>query len=311
MDKPNAEKTNKTSMKEKVQAITDQLEAGIQTFLNGQGYRKYLSTMSKFHNYSLNNTLLIAMQKPDATLVAGYHKWQTCFQRTVNKGEKAIKILAPVPYTIKQYKKKLDANGNPILNEEGKPVVEEVQIKQYSFKVVSVFDISQTSGEPLPSAGVNELQGDVKYFSRFLDILKEISPVPIKFSRIAGATKGYYSNATKEIVVKEEMSEVQTAKTVLHEMAHALLHSEVDGIIKDRHTKEVEAESVAFTVCCHFGIDTSEYSFGYIATWSKDRSTPELKDSLELIRKTASTLISQIEDKLNQQPCIEAETDYF
>lgn len=182
MDKPNAEKTNKTSMKEKVQAITDQLEAGIQTFLNGQGYRKYLSTMSKFHNYSLNNTLLIAMQKPDATLVAGYHKWQTCFQRTVNKGEKAIKILAPVPYTIKQYKKKLDANGNPILNEEGKPVVEEVQIKQYSFKVVSVFDISQTSGEPLPSAGVNELQGDVKYFSRFLDILKEISPVPINLA---------------------------------------------------------------------------------------------------------------------------------
>ena len=294
------------SEKQKVKEITDKLEAGLKELFESEQYKSYLSTMSKFHNYSFNNTLLIAMQKPEATLVAGYQAWQKNFERHVNKGEKAIRILAPAPYKIKEERDKLDpVTGEMMFDENGMPQKEETEVTIPAFRAVSVFDVSQTDGKPIPELEVNELLSTVEGYEDFVQALMNISPVPIAFEDIPGDSKGYFSTAEKRIAVQENMSESQTLKTMVHEVAHSRLHDKevnqsMDIPVKDRNTKEVEAESVAFTVCQHFGIDTSDYSFGYIAGWSSGRNMKELKSSLDTIRKTASELITGIEGAMQE-----------
>ena len=291
--------------KQKVQEITEKLEQGIKELFESEKYKTYLNTMSKFHNYSFNNTMLIAMQKPDATLVAGFKAWQKNFDRHVKKGEKGIRILAPAPYKIKEEQEKLDpVTGEIMLDKNGMPITEEVEIKIPAFRVVPVFDVSQTDGKELPDIGVNELSGSVEDYEDFMQALTEVSPVPITYEDIEGDAKGYFHTTDHRIAIQEGMSQSQTVKTAIHEVAHAKLHDreqnqDIDAVLdKDRNTKEVEAESVAYTVCQHFGIDTSDYSFGYIAGWSSDRDMKELKSSLDTIRKTASELITGIEDRL-------------
>ena len=294
------------SEKQKVKEITDKLEAGLKELFESEKYKSYLSTMSKFHNYSFNNTLLIAMQKPEATLVAGYQAWQKNFERHVNKGEKAIRILAPAPYKIKEERDKLDpVTGEMMFDENGMPQKEETEVTIPAFRAVSVFDVSQTDGKPIPELEVNEPLSTVEGYEDFVQALMNISPVPIAFEDIPGDSKGYFSTAEKRIAVQENMSESQTLKTMVHEVAHSMLHDKevnqsMDIPVKDRNTKEVEAESVAFTVCQHFGIDTSDYSFGYIAGWSSGRNMKELKSSLDTIRKTASELITGIEGAMQE-----------
>lgn len=291
--------------KQKVQEITEKLEQGIKELFESEKYKTYLNTMSKFHNYSFNNTMLIAMQKPDATLVAGFKAWQKNFDRHVKKGEKGIRILAPAPYKIKEEQEKLDpVTGEIMLDKNGMPITEEVEIKIPAFRVVPVFDVSQTDGKELPDIGVNELSGSVEDYEDFMQALTEVSPVPITYEDIEGEAKGYFHTTDHRIAIQEGMSQSQTVKTAIHEVAHAKLHDreqnqDIDAVLdKDRNTKEVEAESVAYTVCQHFGIDTSDYSFGYIAGWSSDRDMKELKSALDTIRKTASELITGIEDRL-------------
>ena len=291
--------------KQKVQEITEKLEQGIKELFESEKYKTYLNTMSKFHNYSFNNTMLIAMQKPDATLVAGFKAWQKNFDRHVKKGEKGIRILAPAPYKIKEEQEKLDpVTGEIMLDKNGMPITEEVEIKIPAFRVVPVFDVSQTDGKELPDIGVNELSGSVEDYEDFMQALTEVSSVPITYEDIEGEAKGYFHTTDHRIAIQEGMSQSQTVKTAIHEVAHAKLHDrernrDIDAVLdKDRNTKEVEAESVAYTVCQHFGIDTSDYSFGYIAGWSSDRDMKELKSSLDTIRKTASELITGIEDRL-------------
>ena len=290
--------------KQRVQELTNKLEQGLQDLFNSDSYRNYLSTMSKFHNYSFNNTLLIAMQKPDATLVAGYKAWQKNFERHVNKGEKAIRILAPAPYKIKEERDKIDpVTQELLLDKDGNPQKEEVEITIPAFRAVSVFDLSQTDGKPIPELTAKELLSDVEGYQDMIRAVEAISPVPIELEEIAGDSKGYYDREAKRIAVQENMSESQTLKTMIHEVAHSKLHSKEveqdEQMRKDRNTKEVEAESVAYTVCQHFGIDTSDYSFGHIAGWSSGRDTKELRASMDTIRKTASELITGIEGQLH------------
>lgn len=298
---------NKVSMteKQKVKEITDRLEEGLKELFEGEKYKSYLNTMSKFHNYSANNIQLIEMQCPDATYVAGYKAWQRNFERHVNKGERGIRILAPAPYKIKEEQEKIDPVTNePVLDRDGMPVMEEVEIKIPAFRVVTVFDYSQTDGKELPGLGVNELHGDVERYRDFMEALERVSPVPIRYESMEGDRKGCFMDLSHPIAIKEGMSEAQTAKTGVHEVAHAKLHAreaEQDtekAVYKDRETKEVEAESIAYTVCQHFGIDTSDYSFGYIAGWSSGKEMPELKSSLDTIRRTSSELIKGIEAQL-------------
>ena len=289
--------------KQKVKEITDRLEEGLKELFEGEKYKSYLNTMSKFHNYSANNIQLIEMQCPGATYVAGYKKWQKEFERHVNKGERGIRILAPAPYKIKEEQEKIDPVTNePVLDRDGMPVMEEVEIKIPAFRVVTVFDYSQTDGKELPGLGVNELHGDVERYRDFMEALERVSPVPIRYEGMEGDRKGYFIDLNRPIAIKEGMSEAQTAKTGVHEVAHAKLHAkEIEqetGTVKDRETKEVEAESIAYTVCQHFGIDTSDYSFGYIAGWSSGKEMPELKSSLDTIRRTSSELIKGIEAQL-------------
>ena len=291
--------------KQRVQELTDKLEQGLQDLFNSDSYRNYLSTMSKFHNYSFNNTLLIAMQKPDATLVAGYKAWQKNFERHVNKGEKAIRILAPAPYKIKEERDKIDpVTQELLLDKDGNPQKEEVEITIPAFRAVSVFDLSQTDGKPIPELTAKELLSDVEGYQDMIRAVEAISPVPIELEEIAGDSKGYYDREAKRIAVQENMSESQTLKTMIHEVAHSKLHSKEveqdEQMRKDRNTKEVEAESVAYTVCQHFGVDTSDYSFGYIAGWSSGRDTKELRSSMDTIRRTASELITGIEEQLQE-----------
>ena len=291
--------------KQRVQELTDKLEQGLQDLFNSDSYRNYLSTMSKFHNYSFNNTLLIAMQKPDATLVAGYKAWQKNFERHVNKGEKAIRILAPAPYKIKEERDKIDpVTQELLLDKDGNPQKEEVEITIPAFRAVSVFDVAQTDGKPIPELAAKELLSDVEGYQDMIRAVEAISPVPIELEEIAGDSKGYYDREAKRIAVQENMSESQTLKTMIHEVAHSKLHSKEveqdEQMKKDRNTKEVEAESVAYTVCQHFGIDTSDYSFGYIAGWSSGRDTKELRSSMDTIRRTASELITGIEEQLEE-----------
>ena len=290
---------------QQVREITDKLEQGIKELFESEKFKEYLTTMSKFYNYSFNNTLLIAMQKPDATLIAGYTSWQRNFDRHVMKGEKGIKILAPAPYKAQEEREKIDpATQKPVLDSDGKPVTETVEVLRPAFKVVSVFDVSQTDGKELPDIAVDELTGSVENYAAFFEALKQESPVPISFEDIPGGAKGYFSHAENRIAIQEGMSEIQTVKTAIHEIAHAKLHAiNPDEMVapeerKDRHTKEVEAESVAYTVCQRYGIETSDYSFGYIAGWSSDKDTKELKGSLETIRSTAAEMIESIDAKL-------------
>jgi antirestriction protein ArdC len=264
----------------RVKEITDKLEAGIQAMFDSEAFKKYLKTLSKFHHYSVSNTILIAMQRPDATLVAGYSAWKNNFGRQVKKGEQGIKIIAPAPF-----KKQVEIDGE----------MQEVVIP--SFKVVNVFDVSQTEGRELPSIGVNELTGDVSQYKDFYKALEQSCPVPIEFKQIRGSAKGYFDPAMQRIAVQEGMSQVQTVKTLIHEMAHQKLHSGEQKL--ERNVKEVEAEAVAYTVSQHFGIDTSDYSFAYIAGWSKEKTTEELKASLDRIRDAADEMITSIEDKLH------------
>ena len=346
---------------QQVREITDKLEQGIKELFESERFKEYLRTMSKFYHYSFSNTLLIAMQKPEATYVAGYTSWQRNFDRQVMKGEKGIKILAPAPYKAKEEREKIDpSTQKPVLDTDGKPITETVEVMRPAFKVVSVFDISQTDGKELPDIIVDELSGSVENYAAFFEALKQESPAPIAFEDIPGGAKGYFSPVENRIAIQEGMSEIQTIKTAIHEIAHAKLHSidrpepepswkivmisdggtkrdflsgfaseteaneaaeregwrfvdenrfewrleveedtsAVQEMRKDRHTKEVEAESVAYTVCQRYGIETSDYSFGYIAGWSSDKETKELKGSLETIRKTAAEMIDSIDAKL-------------
>lgn len=291
--------------KQRVQELTDKLEQGLQDLFNSDSYCNYLRTMSKFHNYSFNNTLLIAMQKPDATLVVGYKAWQKNFERHVNKGEKAIRILAPAPYKIKEERDKIDpVTQELLLDKDGNPQKEEVEITIPAFRAVSVFDVAQTDGKPIPELAAKELLSDVEGYQDMIRAVEAISPVPIELEEIAGDSKGYYDREAKRIAVQENMSESQTLKTMIHEVVHSKLHSKEveqdEQMKKDRNTKEVEAESIAYTVCQHFGIDTSDYSFGYIAGWSSGRDTKELRSSMDTIRRTASELITGIEEQLQE-----------
>ena len=291
---------------EKLKEVTDRLEQGITELFDSERYREYLRVMSKFHNYSFNNTLLIAMQKPDASLVAGFSAWKNNFGRNVIKGQKGIKIIAPSPYKVKQEMKKIDPHTQqPIIGKDGKPVTEEKEITIPAYKVVSVFDVSQTEGRELPDIAVNELTGDVERYRDFFAALEKTSPVPIGFEQIPGSSHGYYHLEDKRIAIDEGMSEIQTLKTAIHEIAHAKLHdidlnapeNEQQPRI-DRRTREVEAESVAYTVCQHYGLDTSDYSFGYVAGWSSGRELSELKSSLETIRSAAAEIINSIDETL-------------
>lgn len=291
---------------EKLKEITDRLEQGIKELFNSERYKEYLRVMSKFHNYSFNNTLLIAMQKPDASLVAGFSAWKNNFGRNVIKGQKGIKIIAPSPFKIKQEMKKIDPHTNqPVIGKDGKPVTEEKEITIPAYKVVSVFDVSQTEGRELPDIAVNELSGDVESYKEFFEALEKTSPVPVGFEQIEGGSHGYYHLEDKRIAIQEGMSELQTLKTAIHEIAHAKLHDidlnappEEQKPRVDRRTREVEAESVAYTVCQHYGLDTSDYSFGYVAGWSSGRELSELKSSLETIRSAAAEIINSIDENM-------------
>ena len=290
---------------EKLKEITDRLEQGIAELFDSERYKEYLKVMSKFHNYSFRNTVLIAMQKPDASLVAGFSAWKNNFERNVMRGQKGIKIIAPSPYKIKQEMQKIDPHTQkPIIGKDGKPVTEEKEITIPAYKVVSVFDVSQTEGKELPDIAVDELTGDVDRYKDFFAALEKTSPVPIAFENIEGGSHGYYHLEDKRIAINEGMSELQTLKTAIHEIAHAKLHDIDLNAPKDeqprvdRRTREVEAESVAYTVCQHYGLDTSDYSFGYVAGWSSGRELSELKSSLETIRSAAAEIINSIDENL-------------
>ena len=284
-----------TTQREKIKCITEKLEEGVRAVFTSHEYREYLNFLSKFHDYSYNNVILIKMQLPSASLVAGYGDWLKKHHRYVRKGEKAIRILAPTPY---KKKKEMD-----VIDEHGNKSKEEVEVLVPCFKIVNVFDVSQTEGEPLPSLGVDELDGTVEQFDAFMDALKAVSPAPIGYEDIPGNSHGYYDHVERRIAIQEGMPQLQTLKTGIHEVAHAVLHAWPEDGKKpkdgpDRHTREVQAESVAYTVCQHYGLETSDYSFAYIAGWSSGRDVKELKESLCVIRQTAHDLIAAIDAAL-------------
>ena len=293
---------------EKLKEITERLERGILEIFTSERYREYLQVMSRFHNYSLNNTVLIAMQKPEATLVAGFQAWKTKFGRTVKKGEKGIRILAPAPCKVK--KEKLDpVTKLPVIGEDGEPVTEE-KVTIPFYRTAYVFDISQTEGRELPSSALDELTGNVEQYKDFFAALERVSPYPIAFEEIHSAAYGYCDFVDKRIVVDVGMSELQNLKTTIHEIAHARLHDFDRNAPKeerpkiDRNTGEVQAESVAYTVCQHYGLDTSDYSFGYVASWSSGKTLPELRKSLETIKDAAAEIINGIDSyfvEINQE----------
>ena len=293
---------------DRLKEITDRLEQGIKELFESERYKEYLRVMSKFYNYSFNNTMLIAMQKPDASYVAGFNAWKNNFQRNVIKGEKGIRILAPAPFKVKREMEKLDPQTQqPIIGKDGKPVAEEQEVTIPAFKVVSVFDVSQTEGKELPNIGVDELTGDVEQYKDFFAALERTSPVPIGFEKIESGAHGYYHLEEKRIAIDEGMSELQTLKTAIHEVSHAKLHDidlnapkDEQQVRPDRRTREVEAESVAYTVCQHYGLDTSDYSFGYVAGWSSGKELTELKGSLETIRSAANEIINSIDEHLKE-----------
>ena len=284
---------------ERVKALTEKLEAGVKEVFESEKYKTYLKAMSRFHHYSFGNVMLILIQCPEASLVAGYTTWKKQFGRTVKKGEHGIQIIAPVKCSKLVSQDKLDPDTQqPVMGPDGKPEKEPVFVQYQGFQVAYVFDVSQTEGRELPSLGVDELTGDVPNFDAMFSAVEAISPVPVEF-RPTSAAKGCFNHLERKMYVNEGMSQVQTLKTLIHETAHALLHdsSVLDDEIpkKDRHTKEVEAESIAYVVCQHFGIDTSDYSFPYVTGWSRGKELPELKASLECISKTSERMIAEID----------------
>lgn len=290
---------NGTTPDEKIKELTEKLEQGVSEIFTSGRYAEYLSAMSKFHSYSFGNIMLILMQNPAASCVAGYHAWKKNFGRTVKAGEHGIKILAPCPYRRFVEQDQIDANGQPVLDATGKPVRERTLVQLMRFRIVTVFDISQTEGKELPGIGVRELTGDITNYTELADAITSASPVPILYEVPPGEAKGCFNSVTGEIQIRPEMSQRQTVKTMLHEISHAMLHRRTgnDPPAKDRHTREVEAESVAYVVCQHFGIDTSDYSFGYVAGWSKGKKLDELKASLDTIRSCAANLIDAMEQQ--------------
>ena len=298
----------KQTSKDRMREIVDSIENGIKELFESDKYRKYLATMSRFHRYSVNNTMLIYMQRPDATHVAGFNKWRDQFGRNVLKGEKGIRIIAPTPYKKKVEEIKTDPETNaPVLDADGKAIIEEKEIRIPMFKVVSVFDVSQTSGKPLPQLAA-DLSGNVQQYEVFMEALRRASPVPIEIKPVARDTDGFFSIKAQSITIRAGMSEVQTVCAAVHEIAHANLHDyehmteladDGETILvpseKSRNTEEVEAESISYAVCQYYGIETGENSFGYIATWSKGKELKELRASLETINKTASELITDID----------------
>lgn len=304
MVKEHRNKSDTTEIKEKqidqLKAITDKLEKGVKEIFHSNQYKKLLDTMAKFPRYSINNSLLIMMQKPEAQLCQSFTGWKK-MKRYVKKGEKGIKIIAPTPYTIEKEQNKIDENtGRVVVDSDGEPLKEKLEISMNGFKVVNTFDISQTEGEELPSIGVSELVGNIEGYHNFFEALKLICPVPIAFEKVEGEAKGYYHLLEKRIAIREGMSELQTVKTAIHEMAHQKLHdnNKTSDENQTRNSQEIEAESVAYVVCQHYGIDTSDYSFGYVATWSAGKETPELKASLGRIRDAAADMIGGIDEKL-------------
>ena len=292
------------SMKERVKELTDKLEQGLKEVFESDNYKNYLNTMAKFHNYSINNTLLINQQKPDATLVAGYDSWVRNFDRHVKKGERGINIIAPAPFKTEREVPIINPEtGQPILKKDGTPYTEKKEVTIPYFKITRVFDISQTEGRDLPTIGVNELLKDVDGAKDFIESLKKVSPIPIEFGETNGDSKGFYSPVDNKIVVKDGMSDAQTIKTMVHEISHAKLHNPdraEENAGKSKGTIEMEAESIAYIVCQHFGIDTSDYSFGYIAGWSEGKETDELKKSMNTIRETSSEMIYRVEGSMRQ-----------
>ena len=288
---------------EKLREITDKLERGVEEYFHSDKYKELLRVLSEFHSYSVNNLILIAMQKPDASYVAGYTTWKNKFGRNVKKGERGIKIIAPAPIKRTVDAVEIDPVTNgPVLDEDGNEKVTVIERIIPMFKVVSVFDLSQTEGKEIPSLTDTKLVGDVMHYDAFADALRKVSPVPISYEDIHGEVCGYYSPGEKRIAIKDGMSEIQTFKTTIHEIAHAILHDPDSYPDKkdmpDNNTREVQAESVAYTVCCHYGIDTSDYSFRYVAGWSRDRKAPELKASLETIRSVSAKLMEDIDKSL-------------
>lgn len=299
-ERPRAGKAD--SLDNRIKEITEKLEQGIKELFGSDRYKTYLDVMSRFYEYSFNNCILIAMQRPDATHIAGYTSWTRNFGRHVNRGETGIRILAPAPYKKEKEITKTDpATRQPILGSDGKPVTEKIQVIIPAYKVTTVFDISQTEGKELPTIA-DDLKDDVYGYISFMDALRKISPVPIEERPLNGNMHGYYHLKEKKIVLKSGMSQMQTMKTCIHEIAHAILHDKDTGREKDAlpdgRTREVEAESVAYTVCRHYGIDTSDYSFGYIGGWSKEKELQELKSSLGIIRSTAADIISSMDQIL-------------
>ncbi len=287
--------------KAEMEEITSKLEKGVKDIFAGENYQAYLNFCAKLPRYSVNNQILIMMQKPDATMCQSFTNWKEV-NRHVRKGEKGIRILAPAPYKMQKEQDKVDASGKAVLDKDGEPVKETVEVTINAFKPVSTFDVSQTEGEPIPTPGVDELTGSVEGYETLLAAIKDVVPVPISFEQIDSGAKGFYHLEENRIVVQEGMSEAQTVKTLLHEASHQALHSKeaMDSAEekKSKNQKETEAESVAYVVCQHYGIDTSDYSFPYVATWSADKEVPELKASLDTIRRTASELIVKIDEKV-------------
>ncbi|MBR4608235.1 MAG: hypothetical protein IKO41_18665 [Lachnospiraceae bacterium] len=296
------EKASAETRKKELTEITEKLEKGVKDVFTSDGYRKWLSFCAKLPRYSVNNQILIMLQRPDATLCQSFNAWKRV-NRYVKKGEKAIKILAPAPFKIKRERDVCCEDGEPAYDLDGEPVKETVEVTINAFKPVATFDVSQTEGEPLPDLGVAELTGGVEDYARFFESIRAAVPVPVSFEKIENGAKGFYHLTENHIVLAEGMSEAQNVKTLLHEAAHQALHSveAIAGEKKSKEQKEVEAESVAYVVCQHFGVETSSYSFGYVATWSNGRAVPELRASLDLIRKAAGELIEKIEKKLNEK----------
>lgn len=287
--------------KQEMDQMAEKLEAGVKDVFQGENYKAYLDFCAKMPRYSINNQILIMMQKPDATMCQSFTGWKE-MGRFVKKGEKGIRVMAPSPYKMEKEQDKMGADGKPVLDKDGEPVKETVEIKVNAFKPVSTFDISQTDGEPVPRLGVDELTGSVEGYTTLMEAIKQASTVPITFENIESGAKGYFQVEENRIAIQEGMSEAQTVKTALHEASHATLHNKeamnADSDKKSRSQKECEAESVAYVVCQHYGIDTSEYSFPYVAGWSSDKEVPELKASLDTIRRAASDLIVKIDEKV-------------
>lgn len=300
------EPSNTNDKADALKEIMDKLENGLKELFHSERYREYLAVMSKFHSYSFNNIILILMQKPDATHIAGYTAWKTSFKRNVKKGEKGIRIIAPCHQKIIQEVDVIDsATNKPVLDEKGNPVKEQQETMIPRYKVVTVFDISQTEGKELPNIGVESLQGQVENYSDFFDALVSCSPVPVSFDRITSGVKGYFDMAENKIVINAAESEQQTIKTLIHEITHAKLHNRqaLAEMSKqfDRNTKEVQAESVAYVVCEHYGLNTLEYSVPYIASWSKNQEISEMKNSLDVIQKTANEIITSVDLFLSER----------